>query len=260
MLKVSANISLLFCEYPFLDRFQAAADAGFTAVEIQFPYEEPLGKVKSAAEQAGVKIVLINSPVLPEQPFGLAGKPELQDKFRAGLAEPLTYARGLGVKQVNILAGTCSKTDDRKNSLSTLRDNLSFAADYFAGDGIGVNLELINTCDVPGYLVHHLDDVLNILTGTDKNIGFQFDIYHLNMMGLDVAEAYHATLPYIRHIQFADAPGRHEPGTGTVDMDAMFNLIETSGYTGWVGAEYRPKGKTEDGLGWFNPRRAVSAG
>ncbi|MDB6094504.1 MAG: hydroxypyruvate isomerase [Verrucomicrobia bacterium] len=256
-LRFAANLSLLFNEWPLLDRFAAARDAGFAAVEIQFPYDEDPDALQRAVSQAGVSTVLINAPVLADiHPFGLAGRPELTGLFRTNLQRTLEYAQALGARMVNVLAGCEQNPTNRPYCEDVLVENLLRADEVLRPAGIEVTLEVLNGCDVPGYLLtsyEHADLILNRCAG---RVGLQFDIYHAAMMGLDPAEAAARRFPSIKHVQFADAPGRHEPGTGTVRFDDALNVLLASNYTGWISAEYRPVSATLASFAWLDVWRA----
>ncbi|HKJ75534.1 MAG TPA: TIM barrel protein [Alphaproteobacteria bacterium] len=256
MLKFAANISTMFTEHPLLDRFAAARDAGFEAVEVLFPYEEPATSVAAAATSAGLEVVLINASITEGQGRpGLACRPELETQFRDSLKQAEDYALALGVRQINVLAGSF-EANERDVCLATLRERLAQAADDLAGDGISILIEPINPKDRPDYAVPSFDAAMDILKKSGRpNLGLQFDVYHAAMMGLDPIEAFNANLRRIWHVQFSDMPGRHEPGSGAIDYPKVFEAIDKSGYDGWLSAEYHPSGKTLDSLGWFKPYR-----
>jgi hydroxypyruvate isomerase len=242
---------MMFTEHPFLQRFGAAARAGFDAVEIQFPYDEAIDDLTSAAGEAGVECVLINSPVGDVPAPGIAGIIGRERLFRESLATAVDYARALSVSAVNVLAGTAGPGDDPAACRALLASNLALAAEAFESHGITVCLEAVNTADVPGYLVPDIDTAADLVTALDlPNLGLQFDLYHAARTGLDVEAAIRRYVDLIRHVQFADCPGRHEPGTGQLNLRRAFALLDELGYDGWVGAEYRPSGRTEESLQW----------
>jgi hydroxypyruvate isomerase len=248
---LSANISLLFREMPLLERFGAARAAGFPTVEIQNPYEHSAVALTRAARAAGVAVVLINAP-LGEDPrtFGTASLPQRAAQFRAELARAAEYAQALGTPLVNVLAGR-SEPQEQPAALQRLTDNLALAAELLGAAGARPLLEVINPVSAPGYCVADFDLAARILAAADARVGLQFDVYHAAMLGLDPAAAFTRHLAQIRHVQFADSPGRHEPGTGSLDFRGIFGTISASGYDGWVGAEYHPIGATAAGLGWM---------
>ena len=251
MLRLSANISLLFREMPLLERFGAARAAGFPTVEIQNPYEHSAVTLTRAARAAGVAVVLINAP-LGEDPrtFGTASLPGRAAQFRAELTRAAEYAQALGTPVVNVLAGR-SEPQDQPAAWQRLTDNLALAAEVLAPAGARPLLEVINPISAPGYCVADFDLAVRILAAGDARVGLQFDVYHAAMLGLDPAAAFTRHLAHIRHVQFADAPGRHEPGTGSLDFARIFRTISASAYDGWVGAEYHPTGATAASLGWM---------
>lgn len=254
MPRFSINASMMLNEHAFLDRFQAAADLGFKGVDIQFPYDHPADTVAARAAAAGVEIVLINVPAgdLSQGGDGLACVPGREDKFASALEMARTYVDALGCRRVNVLAGRLPAGVDPAKARSTLAGNLRRAADLFAPMGVTVMLEPCNTQDVPRYLVSRMADAIALLDECERpSLALQFDFYHRQVMEGELLEGFRAALPRIAHLQFADAPGRHEPGTGGIDFPALFAAIDASGYDGWVGAEYTPSTTTAASLGWF---------
>ncbi len=251
MLGLSANISLLFRELPLLERFAAARAAGFPTVEIQNPYEQSAAALTSAARGADVAVILINAP-MGEDPrtFGTASLPGRTAQFRAELERAAEYAQALGDRMVNVLAGR-TEPERQPAALRRLTDNLALAAEVLGGVDARPLLEVINPVNAPGYCVPDFASAADILDASDTRVGLQFDVYHAAMLGLDPASAFTQHLARIRHVQFADTPGRHEPGTGRLDFAGIFRTIRDSGYQGWVGAEYHPAAATRTGLGWM---------
>ncbi len=250
MLRFSANLSVLFCERPLIERFAAARASGFAAVEIQNPYELPAQSLAAAAAAAGVRVVLINAPLPPGGEPGMACRPEHRERFRAELPRLAEYAAALGVSAVNVLAGRAA-AHERPGCLELLAEHLCHAAETLAPLGVQALLEPINPLDVPGYCIDDFELARTTLAACGGRVGLQFDVYHAARMGLDPARAFEALRTLIGHVQFADAPGRHEPGTGALDFPAIFRAIEASGYAGWVGAEYRPAHDTARSLDWL---------
>ena len=259
MPKFSANISTMFKERPLLERFAAARAAGFDAVEIQFPYEAPLADVVRAKEAAGVVVDLIN---LPAGDFstgvrGIAALPEKRfaDEFRAAVPRGRDYAKALGAKKVNVLAGIQPEGVDRKACLAQFVDNLRFAADALNPEGIRVLVEPINAHDIPGFIVARTPEALSVVVeaaaGSARDLAVQADLYHMARMGEDAAPALKKLGGRLGHIQFSDVPGRVEPGAGTLDWNAQFAAVAASGYAGYVAAEYTPSRRTEETLGWM---------
>jgi hydroxypyruvate isomerase len=253
--KFAANLSLLFCELPLLDRFAAAREAGFDTVEVQFPYVEPVERVDQARRAAGVEVVLINAPVCAGHPAGFAGRPELEAEFQAVLPQVAEYAAALGARYVNVLAGL-AEPGAAEAGRAVFARNLSAAADALAPVGAIPLVEALNPVDVPGCLVGDLDAARDVLARCAGRAGFLFDLYHAAMMGRSPVEALDQMAGHVRHVQFADAPGRHQPGTGAAPIEAVLEALVASGYRGWVSAEYRPQGATLDSLGWLPGWRA----
>jgi hydroxypyruvate isomerase len=250
MLKFSANISVLFRELPLLERFAAARESGFAAAEIQVPYEVPAATLAAAAEAAGIPIVLINAPMGPERSPGMACRPEHRALFRVELDRAVEYATTLAVPCVNVLAGRAAE-HERADCLAQLSENLALAASLLAGAGARVLLEPINPLDVPDYCVPSFELAARILATLEGRAGMQFDIYHAARLGLVPEMTFEQHAHLIAHVQFADAPGRHEPGSGALSFGRIFGAIERSGYRGWLGAEYHPSGATVASLGWL---------
>jgi len=260
-LPIAANISTLFRELPLLERFDAARSQGFEGVEMQFPYAEPPEALARAAAAAAMPVVLINAPVVPlEYPFGIAGRGELNTQFGAQLAQVEEYAEALGARFVHVLAGLVPADADRERCLCVFEDNLERAAEVLRPKGVGVLIEPLNPCDVPGYLLDSLDLAHSVLSRHAPGIGLQFDAYHVSRMGLDLLPELKRALPYVRHVQFADVPGRHEPGTGGVPFRDMLGTLLEGQYAGWLGAEYFPRGSTYRSLDWLADWRATMSG
>ncbi|NJA07935.1 hydroxypyruvate isomerase family protein [Methylomonas sp. MED-D] len=254
MLRFSANLSLLFDEYPLLERFQAARRAGFDAVEIQFPYDLPAEAITDQLQYHDLRLVLFNvdAATLLQGGEGLAAVPERVAEFRRAVAQAYRYAQVLRPAFVNVLPGRCLTAECRPAYWQTLLDNLRFASDQFAELGVETVFEAINTFDMPGFLVDSGRQMLDILDQIGHpHLKMQYDIYHMTRMGEDCAAFIAAHAERIGHIQFADVPGRGEPGSGAVDFSAMFGAIADSAYRGWLGAEYRPSGATADSLAWL---------
>lgn len=253
-MKIAANLSLLFTDRPLPQRPVAARAAGFDGVEIQFPYEVPALRLKEALEAAGLPLVLINLPAgdLLQGGSGLAAHPQRREAFAAALQEALTYAAMVRPACVNVLPGRLADGVTRAESLDCLAQNLRAAADAFAVLGIRVLCEAINPVDMPGFLVNTPADLLALLEAVDHpNCLAQLDLYHMARQGLDVGEAIRDLAGRIGHVQFADCPGRGEPGSGDLDFPALRQALRSVGYDGWLGAEYLPSGRTEERLGWL---------
>lgn len=253
MPKFCANISMLFGEVDLPGRFQAAADAGFKAVEIQFPYCWNKDRLADCARQAGVEVVLINMPAgdVGRGDRGIACLPGRESEFRDGVARAIEYAAALGCTRINCLAGIEPIAIGGSILHGTFVSNLRRAADELARHGITLLIEPINTRTVPGFHLRDSGQALRVVDAVGaENFKLQYDLFHMRMMGEDLAASIEAKLARIGHMQVADAPDRHEPGTGDIDFPFLFDRIDRLGYRGWIGAEYVPAGRTEDGLAW----------
>lgn len=258
MPRFCANLSLLFREYPLADRFAAARAAGFDAVEIQFPYELPIETLRRELDIHELELVLINVPAgdLMQGGDGLACVPGREQAFRMGVMDALRYAEALEVNCVNVLAGRQPPGVELLDCLQTLAMNLRYAAESFHSIGVTTTFEAINTFDMPRFLVSTVAQLQEMREAVDHpTLKMQFDCYHLARMGEDLPLVLRQNLDAIGHIQFADTPGRHQPGTGTLDYPALFALLDRLGYPGWCGAEYHPAGHTADSLDWLEPYR-----
>jgi len=254
MLRFAANVSMLFTEAPFLDRFALAARAGFAAVECQFPYEAPAADIRARLDDLGLAMVLHNLPAgdWAAGDRGLACLPQRVDEFRAGVSRAIAYARALGTTQVNCLAGIAPRDADAQALRRTFVDNVRFAARAFAAEGLKLLVEPINTFDMPGFFVHGTAQCVALLDEVgEPNVFVQYDAYHMQRMEGELAGTIARHLPRIAHVQVADNPGRHEPGTGEIRFEFLFAELERLGYDGWIGCEYRPAGRTDVGLDWL---------
>jgi hydroxypyruvate isomerase len=254
MPRFAANLNWLFTEHAFLDRFAAAAAAGFRAVEFPSPYEHPAAQIRARLDEHGLDCILFNFPSgeRARGDFGIACRPERVSEFRAGVASAIEYARVLGVPQVNVISGRVLEGDDRAALHRTLEENLRYAAGELGAAGLDMLIEPINSVDVKDFAVPRADDGARLVRALAlPNFGLQLDLYHTAMMGDDGHAMLAAHRPIVRHIQFADAPGRGEPGTGNLDLPRLFSDIDAGGYRGWVSAEYRPSGRTEESLHWL---------
>ena len=250
MPRFAANISFLFTELPFKKRFQAAADAGFKGVEFLFPYDEPAQELADLAQSASVEVVLFN--IWPgewaEGDRGLAGVPDKSDEFFKRLDQALQYADALGCSQLHAMAGLNTKGANEP----MLIENLKIAADKAADYGVTLLTEPINTRDMPGYLVTQTAQARRIIEDVGKpNVRLQFDLYHRHIEEGSVAEAIAEFNDITNHIQIASPPDRGEPGEGELDFQDLVARIDATGYSGWIGCEYRPRGETVAGLNWL---------
>src|SRR5579872_227292 len=261
MPKFDANLTFLFNELPFLDRFAAARKAGFDGVEYMSPYEEPKAEIAVRLKDNGLTQVLFNLPVgdWGKGERGFAILPGREDEFKRGVAKAIDYAEALGCKQINCLAGLAPKDSDQSALRKTLVGNLSYAAGELGKAGVRLLIEPCNTRDMPGFFLNRTDQALDLIkeVGSD-NLFVQYDIYHMQIMEGDLARTIETNLSRIAHLQLADNPGRNEPGTGEINYPFLFAHLDKIGYGGWIGCEYRPRTTTTDGLGWFSALRAAA--
>jgi hydroxypyruvate isomerase len=256
MPKFAANLSMMFNEWEFLDRFAAAADAGFTAVEFLFPYAYEPDEIAKRLASHGLTQALFN---LPPGDFaagdrGLAAIPERAGEFRASVATALRYAEATGVKRLHVMSGNADSGDPLARA--AYENSLSHAVDRIGAEGLDVVIEPINKRDMPGYF---LDDFNHAAALIGKlglpRLKLQYDIYHRQILHGDVVKSLEALMPIIGHVQTAAVPERHEPGTGELDDDFVFQRLDALGYAGYVGCEYRPAGATLAGLAWWDAWR-----
>ena len=254
MPKFAANLTMLFTEQPFLDRFEHAAKAGFKAVEFLFPYAFAAADIRQRLDSFGLTLVLHNLPAgnWDAGERGIACHPNRVDEFKAGVASAITYAKALGVKQLNCLAG--KKLDEVSDEVhrKTFVSNLKFAAAELAKADLRLLIEPINTFDIPGFYLNYTRQAVEILDEVSaSNAYVQYDIYHAQRMEGELATTTQKSLARIGHIQLADNPGRNEPGTGEINYPFLFAHLDRIGYTGWIGCEYKPATSTEAGLAWL---------
>ena len=256
MPKVAANLSFMFTEVDFLDRFAAAARAGFAGVEFHFPYAYDAAELAERLREHGLTTVLHNLPPGDWEAGerGLACLPDRVEEFREGVALGAQYARALGCERLNCLSGVRPEGADESTLRETMVENLRFAAAHLAEHGITLLIEAINSRDVPGYYLGTSAQARALIeaVGSD-NLRFQYDVYHMQIMEGDLAPTIEADLELIGHVQIADNPGRHEPGTGEINFPFLLEFLDRVGYAGWVAGEYVPSGRTEDTLGWAEP-------
>ena len=255
MPRFAANLTMLFTEAPFLERFERAARAGFKAVEFLFPYDYPAVQLQELLTQHGLQLVLHNLPAgdWAAGERGIGCHPGRVDEFRAGVDQAIAYATTLGVKQINCLAGITPTGVSEADARRTLVENLSYAAPKLKAAGICLLIEPINTFDIPGFFLSRTRQALDIIAdvGSD-NLFVQYDIYHMQRMEGELAKTIEQNLAQIAHLQLADNPGRNEPGTGEINYGFLFVFLDKIGYQGWIGCEYKPAATTEAGLGWAN--------
>ena len=261
MPKFAANLTMLFNEVPFLDRFERAAKAGFTAVEFLFPYAHAAEEIRARLQAHGLQLVLHNLPAgdWDAGDRGLACHPGRVSEFREGVAQAIAYARALGVHQLNCLAGKAPDGVTDAVLRRTFIENLRFAAAALGEAGLTLLIEPINTFDIPGFYLSRTAQALEILDEVGAaNLRLQYDIYHAQRMEGELAATLSAHLDRIGHVQIADNPGRHEPGTGEIHFAYLFDHLDRIGYAGWVGCEYKPASTTEAGLGWLRALNAAA--
>jgi len=251
----AANLSMMYNEVDFLDRFAAAAADGFKGVEFLFPYSCLAGDIRSRLDQHGLTQALFNSPpgdwAAGER--GIACQPGREDEFRRGLERALGYARVLGNKCLHVMAGLVQGGQDRAHLEVVYLQNLAYAAEQAAGEGITIVIEPINQRDMPGYFLNRQEEAHGICQAVGApNLKVLFDLYHCQITEGDLATKMKAHLGGIAHMQVAGVPGRHEPNVGEINYPYLFRLMDELGYQGWVGCEYRPKGDTSQGLAWIN--------
>ena len=254
MPKFAANLTMLFTELPFMERFAAARAAGFEAVEYLFPYAYGKDELVHALKAHGLQQVLHNLPAgnWEAGERGIACDPARVDEFRAGVALGLEYAAALGCPQLNCLAGKLPAGVSREQAHATLVANLKYAAAAFRTAGVRLLIEPINHFDIPGFFLTRTDQALAILDEVGADNAFvQYDIYHAQRMEGELGNTLKNQLGRIGHIQLADNPGRGEPGTGEINYAWLFKHIDAIGYRGWIGCEYKPKTSTNAGLGWI---------
>jgi hydroxypyruvate isomerase len=256
MPKFSANLTMLFNEVDFLDRFAKAATAGFKGVEYLFPYAWEKEQLVERLDAHGLIQVLHNLPAgdWSKGERGIACLPGRETEFQEGVGKAIEYAKALNCSQVNCLVGLTPAGVPTEKVRKTLIANLHFAAVALEKEGIRLLIEALNDKDFPGFHLVRTADVLGLI----KEIGFpnvylQYDVYHMQVMEGNLIKTIRANIDKIAHIQIADNPGRNEPGTGEINFPNIFKAIDADGYKGWIGCEYKPAGKTEDGFGWMKP-------
>ncbi len=252
----AANLTMMFTEHAFLDRFEAAAAAGFDAVEFLFPYAHSQDEIAALVARHGLKVALFNMPpgdwAAGER--GMAAIPGREAEFAENARIALSYARALGTRHVHAMSGITRGLDPAA-CRATFISNMRMAADLFAPHGITILVEALNTRDVPGYFVAHQHDAAELCAAVDRpNLSVQLDLYHAQIMDGDLTRLIEALNGRFAHVQIASVPDRHEPDEGEVAYGHIFDLLDRIGYAGHVGCEYNPRGRTEDGLGWWRQR------
>jgi 2-dehydrotetronate isomerase len=256
MPRFAANLTMMYNEHAFLDRFAAAAQDGFEAVEFLFPYDYPAAEIKARLDGAALVQALFNAPpgnwAAGER--GTASLPGREDEFRRGIDTALEYARVLGNRKIHVMAGLVASEASRQAQRELYLKHLEYAARAASADGIDVLIEPINTRDMPGYLLNRQDDAQAICAEVGaSNLRVQFDCYHCQIVEGDLAVKLKRDIARIGHIQVAGVPERHEPDSGELNYPWLLDLIDELGYEGWIGCEYRPRAGTSAGLGWIRP-------
>jgi len=256
MLNFAANLSFLYLEHEFPDRFGAAARAGFKGVEFHFPYAHDKAALAEVVLTSGVEVVLFNLPAgeWAAGERGIACLPARKAEFQDGVGRAIEYAEALGCTRLNCLAGI--PAGERSQAIETLVDNLKFAAAVTQRAGIRLLLEPLNTRDTPGFLIPTTAQAMEVINAVDsKNLALQYDVYHAQRMAGELAATLESLLSRIGHIQIADNPGRHEPGTGEINFPFLFRRLDELGYAGWIGCEYRPTTQSDASFGWLESYR-----
>ena len=256
MPRFAANLSMMFNEVPFLDRFALAAKAGFKGVEFLFPYEHPAAEIAARLKDNGLQQVLFNAPAgdFAKGERGMAAIPGKQAAFRDSIKMALEYAATLACPRLHIMAGLKPEGVAHDTLTAVYGANLAYAAEECAKVGVKPIIEPINHRDIPGFFLNTTDQAAAIIAAVGpEKLGMQFDLYHCQITEGDVVKRVEKHLPLIAHMQVADTPGRHEPGTGEVNWPFVFKTIDALGFRGWIGCEYRPAGETLAGLSWFAP-------
>lgn len=256
MPKFAANLSTQFGELPFIERFAAAANAGFRAVEFLFPYDFPAEVIKAELEKHQLELVLFNTAAGNVQAgeWGVSAIPGREAEARADIDRALEYALALNVPQVHVMAATVPNGADRATYEETFVRNMHYAAERFAPHGIRLLLEALNPVTKPNYLYASQYQTLAMMARIDRpNVFTQLDLFHAQLVDGNLTHLIREYAGRYRHIQIASAPHRHEPDEGEINYSYLFNLLDEVGYDGWVGCEYIPRGRTEAGLGWFAP-------
>ena len=258
MLKFSANVSFLFCEHDFLERFAAAKGAGFAGVDFHFPYSVDKDALAEVVLTSGLEVVVFNMPAGSSTEWatgmrGIACHPDRVEEFQAGVMTAIEYAQALDCPRLNCLAGIPAPEVSIAQARATLVANLRYAAAQTQEAGIELLMEPLNSIDNPGFLVPTTRQALEIIEAVGHdNLRLQYDIYHAQMMEGNLTTTLQTQLPRIAHIQLADCPGRHQPGSGEINFPHLFSALELANYAGWLGCEYHPSGRTDDSFAWLS--------
>jgi hydroxypyruvate isomerase len=256
MPRFAANLSMMFCEVPFLDRFAQAANAGFKGVEFQSPYDWPKDEVAKRLRDNNLQLVLFNMPAgnWDNGDRGLASIPGREAEFMKGVEASLNYAKTMDCRQLHMLAGIRPEGLSHQLTHDTYSQNLKLAAQACQAENITILIEPINQTDMPGYFLNRQDQAIEIIDNVAQpNIGLQMDLYHCQISEGNLARHLRDNIDHIAHIQIAGVPERHEPDNGEINYPYLYELIDKLGYSGWIGCEYHPATETNAGLGWAAP-------
>ncbi|MDC0609428.1 hydroxypyruvate isomerase family protein [Vibrio sp.] len=254
MAKFAANLTMLYTEFDFLERFEKAAQSGFKAVEFLFPYDYEPELLAEYLRKYQLEQALFN--LYPGNwaggEKGFASLPGEETRFRQSVEQAIPYAVAMGCKKVHVMSGIMNPKIDRATHEKTFISNVRYAGDQFAKYGIKVVLEPLNSRDVPNYFISHQREAVELIKRIERdNVFLQFDVYHAQIMDGDLTVLIQNLAPYIGHVQIASVPARNEPTLGEVNFNHIFNILDNAGYQDWIGCEYNPKTTTEEGLGWF---------
>lgn len=260
MPKLAANLSMLFTEYEFIDRFEAASKSGFQGVEYLFPYDFEPKEIADKLNEYSLTQVLFNLPAgdWAKGERGIACHPERVEEFREGVSQAIRYAKILNCNQLNCLVGIKPENVTEEDAFKTAVNNLKYASEKLGAEGIQLIVEAINTKDIPNFFIDSTDKAIRIISEVGKdNLQYQYDIYHMQIMEGNLARTLTDHKAVIKHIQLADNPGRNEPGTGEINYPFLLKHIDDIGYEGWIGCEYVPKTTTEESLRWIKEYNLV---
>lgn len=256
MTRIAANLSMLFTDAPFLDRFDRAGAAGFEAVEFLFPYDYEIAEVKARLDRNDLRLTLINAPAgdWAGGERGFAARPAKRGEFEASLGKAIDYAVGLGCPRIHVMSGITAGEPDPAACEAVWLENMRHAADRAGAAGLAISVEPLNSRDVPGYFMAHQDPTLALIGRLERrNVLLQFDVYHTQIMDGDILRRIERLKGAYGHVQIAGVPDRHEPDSGELNYAAIFEAFDRAGFEGHLGCEYNPRGRTEDGLGWAAP-------
>lgn len=256
MPKIAANLSMLFTDAPFLDRFDRAASAGFQAVEFLFPYDHPIEEVKARLTRNELQLTLINAPAgdWAGGERGFAARPAKRAEFEASVAKAIEYAAGLSCPRIHVMSGITSDEPDMAACEKVWLENMRIAADHAGRAGLAISVEPLNNRDVPGYFICHQEPTLALIQRLERrNVLLQFDVYHTQIMDGDIISRIKRLKGAYGHVQIAGVPNRHEPDGGELNYPDIFAAFDQVGFDGYLGCEYNPRGRTEDGLAWAAP-------